>query len=283
MNWRCGKHQFEIGSRALVMGIVNVTPDSFSDGGRYFSRDDAVEHALQLVAEGADILDVGGESSRPGAQPITLDEERERVVPVVVELTRRTSIPLSIDTTKAEIARECLQAGAVIINDITGLRGDPAMPEAVRSFGAGSVVMHMQGTPATMQENPAYGDVVGEVCQFFQGRLNELTSFGIDPATIAFDPGIGFGKTMQHNLLLLKGLAVFQRLGRPVCLGVSRKGVIGQIIDRPRSERMVGSVAVAAFALAQGAAQILRVHDVGATRDAVRMWAAIAETATGWA
>jgi dihydropteroate synthase len=269
--WRCRDRLLEIGPRALVMGIVNVTPDSFSDGGRHDTTAKAVEYALRLVQEGADILDIGGESSRPGAEPVPLDEELRRVVPVVQELSRLTSVPISVDTVKAEIARQSLQAGACIINDITALCGDSDMPEEIRTSGAGIVLMHMQGTPQTMQLNPTYGNVVNDIGAFFEERLRFAADRGIDLTAIALDPGIGFGKTLEHTLLLLRNLAEFQRFGRPVCLGVSRKGFIGQILDRPRNQRTVGSVAVACHAIANGAAQIIRVHDAAEHRDAVRM------------
>jgi dihydropteroate synthase len=273
--WRCRDHLFEIGSRALVMGIVNVTPDSFSDGGRFESTAAAVDQALRLVDEGADILDIGGESSRPGAQPVSLDEELARVIPVVREVSRRTPIAISVDTVKAAVAREAILAGACIINDITGLSGDREMAETVRATGAGLVLMHMRGEPRTMQQNPVYSDVVAEVGAFFEERLAFAGDRGIDPAAIVLDPGIGFGKTQSHNLELLRRLNEFQRFGRPVCIGVSRKGFIGQILGRPLDQRLAGSLSVACHAIEQGNARILRVHDVAAHRDAVVMLEAI--------
>src|SRR5262245_14151347 len=227
--WRCRTHTFTIGRRPLVLGIVNVTPDSFSDGGRFASIEAAVAHGLGLVADGADLLDVGGESTRPGSQPVPLDEELARVVPVVRELVARAGVPISVDTSKAEVARQCLAAGASVINDVTGLRGDPEMLAVVAQAGAGAIVMHMQGTPATMQVAPAYADVVAEVGAFFEERLHALAAAGIGPERVALDPGIGFGKTDAHNLALLAGLGRYQRLGRPVCLGVSRKGLLGRL------------------------------------------------------
>jgi len=270
-HWHCRDHRFTITHRALVMGIVNVTPDSFSDGGTYHG----VEHGLRLVAEGADILDIGGESTRPGATPVSLDEELSRVLPVVRELAKSTQIPLSIDTTKAIVARACLEAGASIINDISGLTFDSEMVAVVRDFQAGVVVMHMQGTPQTMQIAPSYGDVIAEVTDFLESRLHSLADQGISPSTIALDPGIGFGKLLDHTLTQLARLSEFQRLGRPICLGVSRKGFIGQITGRARNERMAGSVAVVCHGLANGAVQIARVHDVAATCDAVKIIEAI--------
>jgi dihydropteroate synthase len=276
LTWQCRGHRFEIGTRPLVMGIVNVTPDSFSDGGRYLDPAAAVEHGLKLVAEGAEILDIGGESTRPGSQPVPLDEELRRVLPVVSGLAAKTNVPLSVDTNKAEVARQTLDAGASIINDVTGLRGDPDMPRVAAMYQAGVIVMHMQGTPATMQANPTYADVVREVREFFEERLQALKAAGIAEAAISFDPGIGFGKTQDHNLDLLANLDVFLPLNRPLVLGVSRKGTIGVIVDRPRPERMPGSIATACVAAARGGVHVIRAHDVGPTRDAVRMIDAIA-------
>jgi dihydropteroate synthase len=256
----------------LVMGIVNVTPDSFSDGGRLTTEEAAVAHALRLVEDGADLLDIGGESSRPGAQPVPLEEELARVLPVLRRLAQRCSVPLSIDTTKAEVARQALDAGAHIINDITALQGDPAMADVVRRTRAGVVLMHMQGTPATMQLEPHYEDVLTEVRDFLQARLQASVEVGIASSQVVLDPGIGFGKTVEHNLQLLAHLEQLLQLGRPICLGVSRKGFLGSVLGRPVAERLAGSLATACWALAHGAAGILRVHDVAATRDAVRLF-----------
>jgi dihydropteroate synthase len=273
--WRCRRHTFAIARRPLLMGIVNVTPDSFSDGGHFADPSAAVAHALRLAADGADILDVGGESTRPGSEPIPADEELRRVVPVVAELAKRTHLPISVDTTKAEVARRCLDAGAAIVNDITGLRGDPDMPAVVAASGAGVVVMHMQGAPATMQANPHYADVVREVGEFFEERLHALAAAGIPAEAVCLDPGIGFGKLLDHNLDLLANLGAFAPLGRPFCLGVSRKGFVGKLCGREVADRMPGSLAVACFAAARGDAHVLRVHDVGPTRDAAVLLDAI--------
>jgi dihydropteroate synthase len=264
-------------TRPLVLGIVNVTPDSFSDGGLHAFTDAAVAHGLTLVEQGADLLDVGGESTRPGAAPVPLDEELRRVVPVVEQLAARTRVPLSVDTSKAEVAGACLAAGAHILNDVTALAGDPAMPEVARAAGCGVILMHMQGTPATMQLNPHYADVVAEVGSFFEARLQYSAEVGIARERLVLDPGIGFGKTLEHNLRLLARLDEFQRFGRPVCLGVSRKGFLGKVLGRPLEQRLAGSLAAACFAIAGSAAQIVRVHDVEATRDAVTLFAAIQE------
>ena len=260
--------------RPSVMGIVNVTPDSFSDGGQFYDSGGAVDHALQLVADGADILDIGGESTRPGAAIVPLDEELRRVVAVVERLAKRTTLPISVDTSKAEVARACLAVGATIINDVTGLR-DPAMVELVARTGAGVVVMHMQGDPRTMQVNPTYGDVVQDVSDYLAERIQLLIDAWIARSAIVLDPGIGFGKTLEQTLQQLRELNKLQAFGLPVCLGVSRKGFLGQITGKPRTERLAGSLAVACFALAQGAAQILRVHDVAAHADAVKVWNAV--------
>ena len=273
--WRCRDRILEIANRPLIMGIVNVTPDSFSDGGRHNDPSAAVAHALKLVDEGADLLDVGGESSRPGAESVSLEEELRRVMPVIEQLAKRTVVPISVDTIKPEVARQAIAAGAHIVNDITAFQ-DPEMVAVVRTFAAGAIFMHMQGTPKTMQQNPTYTDVVADVDAFFEQRLKALVEQGIAIETIALDPGIGFGKTHEHTLEQLRNLEKYQRFGRPVCLGVSRKGFIGVITGRPRHERAVGSVAVACHAMAHGAAQIIRVHDVAAHRDAVRIFEALA-------
>lgn len=277
MQWHLADRILTISRRPLILGIVNVTPDSFSDGGRLASPEDAVAHGVELVRQGADILDIGGESTRPGSLPVTQDEELRRVLPVVRGLARQVSVPLSVDTSKAEVARQCLDAGAHIINDVTALAGDPAMPDVARDSQAGVILMHMQGTPATMQLDPQYEDVVSDVIRFFQSRLHDLFTRGIAADRIALDPGIGFGKTQQHNLTLLARLAELRNLGRPVCLGVSRKGFIGRLTGQPVDQRLVGSVAALAASVLEGAAHIVRVHDVQATRDAVAIWAAVAE------
>ncbi len=261
--------------RPLVMGIVNVTPDSFSDGGLFAAADAAVAHGLRLIDQGADLLDIGGESSRPGALPVPPDEELRRVLPVVEKLARQSLVPLSVDTCKALVAQVCLAAGARIINDITALTGDAGMAAVVRAARAGVILMHMQGTPATMQQDPRYDDVVGEIGGFFEKRLQVLTHLGIERERIVLDPGIGFGKTGEHNLELLARLEEFQSFGRPVCLGVSRKGFLGKVLDRPVSERLAASLAAVSYVLSRGSAQILRVHDVRETRDIVILFEAI--------
>jgi dihydropteroate synthase len=275
MSWHLRDRILPLDGPPLILGIVNVTPDSFSDGGRYPDHDTAVAHALDLVRQGADLLDIGGESSRPGAAAVSLQEELARVVPVVAALAQQTSVPLSIDTTKAEVARQALQAGAHVINDITGLRGDPEMALVVRSFQAGVILMHMQGTPQTMQIAPTYADVVGEVSDFLQARLHAAQAVGIAAQRVVLDPGIGFGKTVEHNLVLLANLDRLARLGRPICLGVSRKGFLGSVLGRATPDRLAGSLAAACSALAQRSVNLLRVHDVAATRDAVTLFTAL--------
>jgi dihydropteroate synthase len=275
LSWRIRDRVLAAGRPALILGIVNVTPDSFSDGGRFLDRAAAVEHGLRLTAEGADLLDVGGESSRPDATPVPEAEELNRVIPVITDLAARTDVPISVDTHKAAVAAAALAAGARVVNDITGLCGDPKMSRVVAQAGAGVIVMHMQGTPQTMQVNPTYVDVVREVGEFFEARLQVLAEAGIAGDGVVLDPGIGFGKTAAHNLELLARLEEFGRFGRPVCLGVSRKGFFGKLLGRPKEDRLPASLAAACYALARGAAQLLRVHDVAATRDAVRLFEAL--------
>jgi dihydropteroate synthase len=273
LSWRLPDRTLEMKSRPLVMGILNVTPDSFSDGGTYVQTEVAVEHGLALVSQGADLLDIGGESSRPGATPVPVDLEMQRVLPVVQGLAAQVNIPLSVDTHKAPVARACLDAGALIVNDITALSGDAAMAEVIRSTRAGAILMHMQGMPATMQGNPYYGNVVEDIAAFFEARLHDLGELGIAREQLVLDPGIGFGKTRSHNLELLARLERFQQFHRPVCLGVSRKGFLGSILQRPVNRRLAGSLAALAFALGREAVQIIRVHDVEETRDFIMVYA----------
>jgi dihydropteroate synthase len=279
-SWKLTDRTLTIGRKPLLMGIVNVTPDSFSDGGQFYSPDKAVQHGLDLVAAGADILDIGGESTRPNATPVTMQEELNRVISVVAALAKQTQVPLSIDTSKAEVGRQAMAAGAHIINDVTGLDGDPGMMEVAKSSGAGVVVMHMQGTPPTMQVDPQYKDVVAEVKLYLQQRLHALTQQGIVPECIALDPGIGFGKKQQHNLDLLAGLGGYLKLGRPLCLGVSRKGFINRVLNRtgPVEQGDAGTVGVLLYALSKGTVQIARVHNVRAVHDAIRLFLALDET-----
>lgn len=260
-------------SRPLLMGIVNVTPDSFSDGGRYLDHQAAVEHALALVEQGAAILDIGGESTRPYSQPVSPDEELRRVVPVVEALTQRTDVPISIDTSKAAVAREAIAAGAELINDVTALTGDPRMIEVALDSGAAVCAMHMLGTPQTMQDDPRYDDVVAEVRDYLRGRRDALVAAGIAPARIALDPGIGFGKTHQHNLTLMASCWQLHDLGCPLLVGHSRKGFIAKVLGDQDRDRTAGTVG-AALSLALQGVQIVRVHDVAATSDALLLFEA---------
>ncbi len=259
------------------MGVVNVTPDSFSDGGLYHDADKAVARGLELAAEGADILDVGGESTRPGSRPVPEDEETRRVVPVIAALRKRTQALISVDTTKAAVARAALDAGADIVNDTSALRFDPAMAGVAARAGAGLVLMHMQGTPQTMQDAPRYADLLGEIGSFLADRLRVAAAAGIPVERVIVDPGIGFGKTFEDNLELLRRQEVFQALGRPLLVGFSRKAFLGRILDRTPAERLEGTIAAAALAVERGA-HILRVHDVGPVARAVRTVEAI----LGW-
>jgi dihydropteroate synthase len=276
--WQVTDRLLTIESRPLVMGILNVTPDSFSDGGRYLNVDAAVAKGLELVQQGADILDIGGESTRPGAGAVPLDEELRRVVPVVAGLARQTTVPLSVDTSKAEVARSSLAAGAHIINDVTALDGDPAMMEVAVQSKAGLILMHMKGTPATMQTDPRYENVIAEIDRFFEERLRLAVKAGVSLERIVLDPGIGFGKTSEHNLEILARLGEFQRFGRPVCLGVSRKGFVGRLLNnRPVERRLAGSLAALCHAMCHRAVQVVRVHDVEESRDAMNVLASIQE------
>jgi dihydropteroate synthase len=268
--WRCRDRVLDCAARPLIMGVINVTPDSFSDGGAYFDSNAAIRHGLRLAEEGADILDVGGESSRPGATPVPPEEERRRVEPVVAALACSTLCLISIDTTKASVADAALRAGAHIVNDITALRGDPDMAHTARAYGAGVVLMHMQGEPQTMQVAPRYADVVREVREFLEERLSAARAAGLADEQLAIDPGIGFGKTVAHNVALLSALSSFAALRRPILVGVSRKSFLGALTGRPVEDRLAPSLAAMAFALAQGA-HIARVHDVKESCETARL------------
>ena len=266
--------RYSLGPAAWLMGIVNVTPDSFSDGGAFFETDRAVDHALSLACQGADVLDIGGESTRPGSRPVPEEEELRRVLPVIRGLRARTGALISVDTTKAGVARAALDAGADMVNDTSALRADPAMAGVVARSGAAVILMHMKGTPLTMQEAPRYDDLVGEVRGFLAGRMRDAEASGIPAERIALDPGIGFGKTAADNLEMLNRLEAFRELGRPLCLGVSRKAFIGLVLGAPPGERLEGTIAAAVLGFSRGA-RILRVHDVGPVAKAVRMAEAI--------
>jgi len=267
--WRCRGREVVCGQKTLIMGILNATPDSFSDGGKFLAVETAVARGLEMVAEGADIIDIGGESTRPGAQPVQALEEIARTVPVIEKLRKKTGVLISIDTRKAEVARAAIAAGADIINDVSAL-ADPGMAKVAAETGAGLVLMHMLGTPETMQNDPQYADVVLEVRNF----LEECTAFaverGVAPEQIALDPGIGFGKTDAHNLALLNNIPALAASGRPVLIGASRKGFIGRLLGGGPDKRLAGSLAVATFSVLRGA-HILRVHDVKDSCDAAKL------------
>ena len=259
--WTLRTKRLSFGSRPVIMGIVNVTPDSFSDGGKFFDPQTAVEHGLQLVQDGAGILDIGGESTRPYSDSVPVRDELARVIPVIEKLAASTDVPISIDTSKAIVAREAVAAGAEIINDVTGLEGDPEMLSVAQQAQAGICAMHMQGTPQTMQDAPTYDDVVEDIFRYLQARRDALLSAGIAQDRICLDPGIGFGKTHEHNLQLLQSSERFHQLGCPVLVGHSRKGFIAHLLDDRECERMSGTVG-AALGLATQGIQIIRVHDV---------------------
>lgn len=269
----CGRFSLPL-ERPLVMGVVNVTPDSFSDGGRHDTVDAAIAHARQLIAEGTDLIDIGGESTRPGAVPVAPDEEIARVVPVLDAL-RDCGVPLSVDTRHPSTMRAAIEHGADMINDIASLRA-PGAIDAVRNSHCAVCLMHMQGEPATMQQAPAYDEVVSEVGHFLDARVAALRVSGVARERIVVDPGIGFGKTLRHNLLLLGALDELAAGGQPVLVGVSRKSMLGELTGRPAGERLAGSLAAMLAAVARGAA-IVRVHDVAESRDALRVWMAIDE------
>jgi dihydropteroate synthase len=275
--WRVGERAFDCSERTLVMGIVNVTPDSFSDGGRFFNSVYAVRHAKELVADGADIVDIGGESTRPGSETVDTDEEIRRVVPVVRRLVDEVpGIVISVDTRKAEVAAHAIAEGAQIVNDVSG-GSDPEMFDVVRDANAAIVVMHMKGEPKTMQQAPSYDDVVGEVHHYLRERVEAAAFAGVDPERIAIDPGIGFGKDLDHNLELIRRIDAFLDLARPVLVGPSRKRFLGTILDLPEDQRDEGTVGAVSWIVTRGA-HIARVHDVRTTVRAVRVIDAIARS-----
>ncbi len=269
MIWSCRDREFDLGARTLVMGVVNVTPDSFSDGGRYVAPDSAIAHARRLLAEGADLLDLGAESTRPGAAPVATAEQIRRLAPVLEALADEPRACVSVDTADARVAAYALERGARIVNDVTAL-GDPDMAGLVREHRAGLVLMHMAGDPATMQQDPRYGDVAREVGAHLAGRLAAAVAAGIAPAAVALDPGIGFGKTVEHNLQLLARLGELAVTGRPLLVGISRKSFLGRILDLPLDQRLEGGLAATAVAVFLGA-RIVRTHDVAATVRAIRL------------
>ncbi len=279
MTWKVAGRAIDVSQRGMIMGVLNVTPDSFSDGGEFFSAESAIEHGMQMAGEGTHFIDVGGESTRPGAEPTSADEELRRVLPVIEGLRKKIPTFISIDTSKSEVARAALEAGASIINDITGGRGDAQMFPLAAERKAAFIIMHMQGEPRTMQIDPHYDDVVAEVAEFFRQQYARALQFGIDPMAIAFDPGIGFGKTLEHNLKLLGNLESLRVHDRPLVVGVSRKGFLGKIMQsKEMSDRLAPTIALTALLRARGA-NILRVHDVKSNVAALRTADAILEAA----
>ena len=275
--WKIGGEIFDLSTRGWIMGVLNVTPDSFSDGGRFFQAPQALDQARKMIAAGANIIDIGGESTRPGADPVDVAEEKRRVIPIIKELANEALI--SIDTSKAEVADAALGAGAKIVNDVTGGRDDEAMWPLLAERGAGFIIMHMQGTPRTMQRAPSYHDVVAEVADFFRQQYSRALQFGLDPMRLAFDPGIGFGKTLAHNLSLLKNLPRLRVHERPLVVGVSRKSFLGKISGHNGSihHRLVPTVAFTSLLRMHGA-DVLRVHDVEENVEALRVADALRST-----
>lgn len=260
--WKIGERVFDVSRHGLIMGVLNVTPDSFSEHGEFFSDNKAIERGLQMAAEGADIVDVGGESTRPGSEPVTVEEELRRVIPVIESLCRKLDVPISIDTSKADVARAAIHAGASVVNDVTGGQGDDGMLPLVAETRSALIIMHMQGTPRTMQVQPRYENVVAEISEFFRQQFARAIGLNIDPMAIAFDPGIGFGKTVEHNLDLLAQLERLRSHDRPLVVGVSRKSFLGKLIGSTEiSNRLAPAVALTSLLRARGA-DVFRVHDV---------------------
>jgi len=276
----CRGKILDLGSRTHIMGILNVTPDSFSDGGRYADPEKALNHAREMVAVGADIIDIGGESTRPGAAPLSEEEELRRIIPIIERLSGELPVPISVDTYKSSVAKKALAAGAGIVNDISGLRFSPDMAAVVADAGAAVVIMHMKGTPRDMQQNPVYDDVVGEIRNYLDAGIELAVKAGVDREKILIDPGIGFGKTLEHNLALLNRLDEFKGLGRPVLLGTSRKKFIGTVLDLPvPEERVNGTAATVALGIERGA-RVVRVHDVAPMAQIARMTDAVLRAST---
>lgn len=277
--WKIGKRVFDVSRHALIMGVLNVTPDSFSDGGEFLAADKSTQRGLQMATEGAHIIDVGGESTHPGSQSVTVEEELRRVLPVIENLSRKLDVPISIDTSKADVARAAIEAGASIVNDVTGGQGDNEMLPLVAETRSALIIMHMQGTPRTMQIQPRYGDVVAEISEFFRQQFARAIGLNIDPMTIAFDPGIGFGKTLEHNLELLARLEELRAHDRALVVGVSRKSFLGKLIGSPEiSDRHAPAIALTSLLRARGA-DVFRVHDVKENVYALRTSEAILQRA----
>ena len=267
---RCGGAELLLGKKTLVMGALNVTPDSFSDGGLFFEPARAIEHGEKMAEEGADILDIGGESTRPGSDPLPLDEELRRIIPVIEKLASCVEIPISVDTYKSQVAERALEAGATLINDISGLRFDEKMARVAARYDCPLIIMHMKGDPKTMQQNPHYENLFSEIIEYFREGIKKAEAAGVDPQQVIVDPGIGFGKTVQHNLLILNHLGDLSVLGRPILIGTSRKTFIGKVLELEVHQRGTGSLATVAVCAMKGA-HIVRVHDVAPTRHVVDM------------
>ncbi len=265
-----GNRSLRLEERTLIMGVLNVTPDSFSDGGHYFSKEDAVKQALNLEAEGADIIDIGGESTRPYAENVSLEQELERVIPVIEAISADVKVPISIDTYKAEVARKALDAGASIINDISALRFDSEMASVAAEAGVPLILMHMKGTPGDMQNDPVYTDLMGEITDFFKEAIGRAEKYGIEKDMLILDPGIGFGKSFDHNLEIIRDLNKFSTLDRPILLGTSRKAFIGKILDNDPEERDSGTMATLSACITNGA-HIVRVHNVKMAKETVKV------------
>jgi dihydropteroate synthase len=277
--WRIGERVFDVSRHGLIMGVLNVTPDSFSNGGEFFTRDKAIERGLVLAREGADIIDVGGESTRPCSKPVVVEEELHRVIPVIENLRAKVDVPLSIDTSKAEVARAAIEAGASIVNDITGGRGDERMLPLIAQTKSALIIMHIQGIPKTMQIQPQYTDVVEEISDFFRQQYAVAIGLNIDPMAIAFDPGIGFGKTLEHNLELLAQVERLRAHDRPLVVGVSRKSFLGKLIGSSEiRDRLVPGLALTSLLRGRGA-DVFRVHDVKENVYALRVTEAILQRA----
>jgi dihydropteroate synthase len=273
--WKIGDRIFDLSRQGMIMGVLNVTPDSFTDGGEFFEVDKAVEHGLRMAADGAQIVDVGGESTRPRAEPVSAEEELRRVIPVIEQLRTKTDVIISIDTSKASVASAAIRAGASIVNDVTGGQVDKEMMPLIAETGSAFIVMHMQGTPQTMQIAPRYENVVGEISDFFRQQYARAIVYRIDPMAIAFDPGIGFGKTLEHNLELLAKLELLRVNDRPIVIGVSRKSFLGKLIHRKEiGDRLAPAVALTSLLRARGA-DVLRVHDVKQNVNALKVTEAI--------
>ncbi len=271
--WKLRNRLMEFDGSPKLMGIINVTPDSFSDGGRFLEAQRAIDQAMRMEDDGCDIIDLGGESTRPYSEPVSVDEELRRVVPVIERLAGRLAVPISIDTSKSSVARAALELGAEIVNDVTGLIGDPDMLDLVVAMQPGVCIMHMQGAPKTMQVDPRYSDVVCEIRSYLQTRVEVATNAGLDPTRICIDPGIGFGKTHEHNLSLFRQIETFHELGRPILVGHSRKGLIAHIIQDKECSRLYGTIGLSLACAVRGV-QVLRVHDVLENKQALKLFLA---------